>query len=83
MLLFQSLLDARPQSASNSLGVYQEEPNLIHLPRPPEPNRLLWSSADVFLHLTGKIGKLAASFQEYVGPETVTGVALLPSETSP
>lgn len=49
--LFQSLEDARPQTDSNSLGVNQTSPDLIHLPRPPEPNFTLCSSADVFLHL--------------------------------
>jgi hypothetical protein len=48
ILLFQSLLDARPQSASNSLGVYHESANLIQRPRPPEPNRCLCNSALVF-----------------------------------
>ena len=35
-LLFQSLLLARPHTASNSLGVYQFPSILMHLPLPPE-----------------------------------------------
>jgi hypothetical protein len=48
ILLFQSLLDARPQSASNSLGVYHISANLMQRPRPPDPNRCLCNSALVF-----------------------------------
>lgn len=64
MLLFQSLLEALPQSASNSLGVYHVLPSLMHRPRPPDPKRALCNSAEVFLHRTGSTGRLAASLHE-------------------
>ncbi|TGZ51690.1 hypothetical protein DBV15_03906 [Temnothorax longispinosus] len=67
MLRFQSLLDALPQRASNSLGVYQSEPSLIHRPLPPEPNLLLCNSAFVFLHLIGSTARFAESDQLYIG----------------
>lgn len=51
---FQSLLDPRPQRFSNSLGVYQVSLCFMHRPRPPEPNRALYSSAVVVLHLIGR-----------------------------
>lgn len=78
MLLFQSLLEALPQSASNSLGVYQVFPNLMHLPRPPLPNLALCSSAEVFLQRTGKIGRLAASHQELAAVGVLTAVTGVP-----
>lgn len=67
ILRFQSLLDARPQNASNSLGVCQSWPSLMHRPLPPDPNLLLCSSAFVFLHLTGRTAKFADSDQLYTG----------------
>ena len=76
ILLFQSLLEALPHKASNSLGVYHSESNLIHLPLPPEPNRLLCSSALVFLQRTGRTAILAHSVQEQD-----VGLELRPEET--
>lgn len=55
ILLFQSLLEALPQRASNSLGVYHWFPNLIHLPRQPEPNFFLCSSALVVYRYNKKL----------------------------
>lgn len=69
ILRFQSLLDALPQRASNSLGVYHSVPSLIQRPLPPDPNLLLCNSAFVFLHLTGNTAKLADSDQLYIGWE--------------
>lgn len=69
ILRFQSLLDARPQRASNSLGVYQSDPSLMQRPLPPDPNLLLCNSAFVFLHLTGRTAKFADSDQLYIGWE--------------
>lgn len=53
--LFQSLLEPRPQRFSNSLGVYQPSLCFIHRPRPPEPRRVLKSSAVVVLQRIGRI----------------------------
>lgn len=66
MDLFQSLLDALPQRASNSLGVYHSMPYLMHRPRPPDPNRCLCNSAEVFLQRTGRTGMLTVSAHERV-----------------
>lgn len=67
ILRFQSLLEALPQRASNSLGVYHSVPSLIHRPLPPDPNLLLCNSAFVFLHLIGSTARFAESDQLYIG----------------
>lgn len=74
ILRFQSLLEARPHRASNSEGVYQVSPNLTQRPRPPEPNLFLWSSALVFLHLTGRTGWCTDSFHELLQASRGFGV---------
>lgn len=51
-------------------------PSLIHLPRDPDPNLLLCSSATVFLHLTRSTGSCAASLHS--GSMWKMGVVLKP-----
>lgn len=58
---FQSLLDARPHAVSNSRGVNHSLPIFMQRPLPPEPSRVLCSSAEVFLQRTGNTGIWAAS----------------------
>lgn len=64
--LFQSLLEPRPHKFSNSLGVSHCSLYLIHLPRPPEPKRLLYNSAVVVLHRIGRTSMFIVSVQPWL-----------------
>lgn len=83
MLLFQSLLLARPAMASNSVGLYQLSPCLMHLPRPPEVKQQKTLSVQVkgnfatslkkkILKLLDKIAVISVRITKYADCSRVT-----------